>query len=32
MAVGEVDHPAVARGVEYLISTPNEKGLWDEQR
>jgi squalene-hopene/tetraprenyl-beta-curcumene cyclase len=32
MAVGEVGHPAVARGVEYLKSTQNEKGLWDEQR
>jgi squalene-hopene/tetraprenyl-beta-curcumene cyclase len=32
MAAGEVGHPAVARGVEYLKSTQNEKGLWDEQR
>jgi squalene-hopene/tetraprenyl-beta-curcumene cyclase len=32
MAAGEVDHPAIARGVEYLIATQNEKGLWDEQR
>jgi squalene-hopene/tetraprenyl-beta-curcumene cyclase len=32
MAAGEVEHPAVARGVEYLKSTQNEKGLWDEQR
>jgi squalene-hopene/tetraprenyl-beta-curcumene cyclase len=32
MAAGEVDHPAVARGVEYLKSTQTEKGLWDEQR
>jgi squalene-hopene/tetraprenyl-beta-curcumene cyclase len=32
MATGEVGHPAVARGVEYLISTQTEKGLWDEQR
>src|SRR5215475_2321128 len=32
MAAGEVDHPAVARGLEYLIATQNEKGLWDEQR
>jgi squalene-hopene/tetraprenyl-beta-curcumene cyclase len=32
MAAGEVDHPAVARGVEYLIATQNKKGLWDEQR
>jgi squalene-hopene/tetraprenyl-beta-curcumene cyclase len=32
MAAGEVEHPAVARGVEYLKGTQNEKGLWDEQR
>jgi squalene-hopene/tetraprenyl-beta-curcumene cyclase len=32
MAAGEVDHPAVARGVEYLKSTQTEKGLWDEPR
>src|SRR5450432_724521 len=32
MAAGEVGHPAVARGVKYLIDTQTEKGLWDEQR
>ena len=32
MAAGEVEHPAVARGVEYLIATQTRKGLWDEQR
>jgi squalene-hopene/tetraprenyl-beta-curcumene cyclase len=32
MAAGEVDHPAVARGVEYLMTTQTQKGLWDEQR
>ena len=32
MAVGEVENPAVIRGVEYLKSTQTEKGLWDEQR
>ena len=32
MAAGEVGHPAVARGVEYLIGTQTKKGLWDEQR
>jgi squalene-hopene/tetraprenyl-beta-curcumene cyclase len=32
MAAGEVEHPAVARGVGYLIATQAEKGLWDEQR
>ena len=30
MAAGEVGHPAVARGVEYLKSTQTKKGLWDE--
>ena len=32
MAAGEVNHPAVVRGVEYLKSTQTEKGSWDEQR
>jgi squalene-hopene/tetraprenyl-beta-curcumene cyclase len=32
MAAGEVGHGAVARGVECLKGTQNEKGLWDEQR
>src|ERR1700742_655339 len=32
MAAGEVDNPAVRRGVEYLKGTQTEKGLWDEQR
>jgi squalene-hopene/tetraprenyl-beta-curcumene cyclase len=32
MAAGEVNHPAVARGIEYLKGTQTEKGLWDEQR
>src|SRR3982075_627815 len=32
MAAGEVGHPAVGRGVEYLIATQTQKGLWDEQR
>ena len=32
MAAGEVRHPAVARGVEYLIATQAKNGLWDEQR
>jgi len=30
MACGEVDHPAVARGVRYLTQTQNADGLWDE--
>jgi squalene-hopene/tetraprenyl-beta-curcumene cyclase len=32
MAAGEVENPAVARGIEYLTATQNQKGLWDEQR
>jgi squalene-hopene/tetraprenyl-beta-curcumene cyclase len=32
MAAGEVDHPAVARGIDYLKRTQNDKGLWDEAR
>jgi squalene-hopene/tetraprenyl-beta-curcumene cyclase len=32
MAAGEVDHPAVARGVAYLADTQNDIGLWDEER
>ncbi len=30
MAAGEADHPAVARGVEYLIRTQGEDGFWPE--
>ncbi|MGD9542977.1 MAG: squalene--hopene cyclase [Methylocystis sp.] len=32
MASGDVDHPAVARGIAYLQSTQNEGGLWNEAR
>jgi len=32
MAAGEADHPAVERGIRYLMATQNEKGLWDEAR
>ncbi|CAG9258092.1 Squalene--hopene cyclase [Paraburkholderia unamae] len=32
MAAGAVDHPAVARGIEYLRTTQQEHGLWDETR
>jgi len=32
MAAGEVENPVVARGMEYLITAQNKKGLWDEQR
>jgi squalene-hopene/tetraprenyl-beta-curcumene cyclase len=30
MAAGEVDHPAVARGIEYLRRTQDEAGLWQQ--
>jgi len=32
MACGEVDHPAVARGVQYLLQTQTDTGFWDEER
>jgi squalene-hopene/tetraprenyl-beta-curcumene cyclase len=32
MATGEVGHPAVAGGVQYLMATQAQKGVWDEQR
>jgi squalene-hopene/tetraprenyl-beta-curcumene cyclase len=32
MAAGDVDHPAVARGVAYLTGTQRAHGLWDETR
>jgi len=32
MAAGEIDHPAVARGVEYLSQTQTKSGFWDEER
>jgi squalene-hopene/tetraprenyl-beta-curcumene cyclase len=32
MAAGEVENPAVTRGIGYLIDTQAKKGLWDEQR
>ncbi|MGF6721564.1 squalene-hopene/tetraprenyl-beta-curcumene cyclase [Paraburkholderia sp. GAS41] len=32
MAAGCVDHPAVARGIEYLLREQREHGLWDETR
>ncbi len=31
MAAGEVDHPAVARGIDYLVRNRNAEGLWDEE-
>jgi squalene-hopene/tetraprenyl-beta-curcumene cyclase len=30
MAAEKVDHPAVARGIEYLIERQNREGAWDE--
>lgn len=32
MACGEVDHPAVRRGVHYLSQTQAEDGFWAEER
>ena len=32
MASGEIDHPAVARGVQYLSQTQAENGFWAEER
>jgi squalene-hopene/tetraprenyl-beta-curcumene cyclase len=31
MAAGEVDHPAVARGISYLQHTQAEDGLWPQE-
>jgi squalene-hopene/tetraprenyl-beta-curcumene cyclase len=31
MAAGEVDHPAVARGVAFLTRTQTDDGLWPEE-
>ena len=31
MAAGRVEHPAVQRGIAYLMRTQPEMGLWDEQ-
>jgi len=32
MAAGEVDHPAVARGIKYLSETQGADGFWNEPR
>jgi squalene-hopene/tetraprenyl-beta-curcumene cyclase len=32
MAAGDVDHPAVARGIAYLTATQGVDGLWTEER
>ena len=31
MAAGEAAHPAVARGIDFLLTTRNAEGLWDEE-
>jgi len=31
MAAGRNEHPAVARGVDYLVRTQNKSGYWDEE-
>jgi squalene-hopene/tetraprenyl-beta-curcumene cyclase len=31
MAAGQAGHPAVARGVSYLLGCRNDEGLWDEE-
>jgi len=32
LAAGEVDHPATARGIRYLIETQKADGTWDEEQ
>ncbi len=32
MAAGEVDHPAVARGIQFLTAAQGADGLWREER
>jgi squalene-hopene/tetraprenyl-beta-curcumene cyclase len=32
MASGEINHPAVERGVRYLVKTQLKDGFWDEER
>jgi squalene-hopene/tetraprenyl-beta-curcumene cyclase len=32
MAAGEVDHPAVAKGMHYLLQTQGDDGFWEEAR
>ncbi len=32
MAAGEVDHPAVEKGMAYLCATQAKDGLWEEER
>jgi len=32
MAAGQVDHPAVARGIQYLAANQDDDGTWGEER
>jgi squalene-hopene/tetraprenyl-beta-curcumene cyclase len=32
MAAGALDHPALARGVKYLVDTQGADGFWSEPR
>jgi squalene-hopene/tetraprenyl-beta-curcumene cyclase len=32
MAAGEADHPSAARGIDYLLRTQEDDGLWTEPR
>jgi len=32
MAAGEIDHPAVERGIAYLMARQNDDGFWSEDR
>ena len=32
MAAGEADHPAVARGIKYLVDAQGADGFWNEER
>jgi squalene-hopene/tetraprenyl-beta-curcumene cyclase len=32
MAAGEAEHPAVARGIAYLLAQQGQDGLWSEER
>lgn len=31
MAAGQLENPAVAKGIEHLLATQNASGLWDEE-
>jgi squalene-hopene/tetraprenyl-beta-curcumene cyclase len=32
MAAGEIEHPAIERGIAYLAKSQSESGLWPEER